>query len=145
MNTTQKLTLFVDNRVGVLDQISILVRRSGWNIKSIHACEEPWNQGTRVILTMEGRAELRLLLEQLGRLDCIRDLRVGQDGPGRELALVKGDPEALKETALHYGAALLEDGATYQFCGTEEAVDGFLTACARETRIASMRTGPIRL
>ena len=61
MFTTHRIELFVDNYVGVLDRILILVRRSGWNVKDLHVCEEAANNGTRIQFIMEGKADLRLL------------------------------------------------------------------------------------
>ena len=39
MFTSHRIELFVDDYVGVLDRILILVRRSGWNVKDLHGVE----------------------------------------------------------------------------------------------------------
>lgn len=143
MTELHKLQLFVENRVGVLDQISVLIRRSGWNIKSIHSCEEPWNSGTRVILLIEGRAELRLLISQLNRLDCMKQCFVldQMEGCGYELVLVKGCAE---ETAIRLGAVPLT-GGVFQFSGTAEDADRFVSACLLDGPVELMRSGAIFL
>ena len=58
MFTSHRIELFVDNYVGVLDRILILVRRSGWNVKDLHVCEEKANNGTRIQFIIEGKADL---------------------------------------------------------------------------------------
>ncbi len=72
MLTTHRIELFVDNYIGVLDRILILVRRSGWNVKDLHVCEEKSNNGTRIQFIIEGKADLTLLRAQLARLDAFK-------------------------------------------------------------------------
>ena len=143
MRETHQLQLFVENRDGVLDQISILVRRSGWNVTSIHSCEEPWNGGTRVILTIEGHAALRLLTEQFHRLDCVKDLKISDKTPdgGHELVLIKGDVGAV---AGQFGAVPAGEGI-YRFAGTVDEVEKFIDACRSRGHIELMRSGAIYL
>ena len=142
MKESHHLQLFVENRVGVLDQISILVRRSGWNVTSIHSCEEPWNEGTRVILSIEGHAELRLLLEQFHRLDCMKELKICDGIMQRhEVVLLKGSVQSVADI---YGATPVGENV-FRFTGTVQEVVKFIEECRAQGSVELMCSGAIFL
>ena len=147
---THRIDLFVDNYVGVLDQILILMRRSGWNVQDLHVCAEPAKNGTRIQFTIQGRADLNLLHTQLERLDFIHDHQVDHAAQaGRELTLIKSaDRENLKSLAQQYQARLIcsnEEGDIYEFTGTSDEVEAFLAQCSQRISFESMRSGSIDL
>jgi len=150
MFTSHRIELFVDNYVGVLDRILILVRRSGWNVKDLHVCEEKANNGTRIQFIIEGKADLSLLRTQLTRLDCIQTQCIDRvPGANRELALAaSADREALKALAETWGArmtASTEDESICEFTGTADEVDAFLKAVTETVRARTTRSGTIDL
>ena len=150
MFTTPRIELFVDNYVGVLDRILILVRRSGWNVKDLHVCEEAANNGTRIQFIMEGKADLRLLQAQLSRLDCIQHQQIDHAPQAdREMAMVRSlDREALAAVAGQWGARLVvsgQQGDLYEFTGTPAQVDQFLQAVTHAVQAQTARSGRIEL
>lgn len=150
MFTTHRIELFVDNYVGVLDRILILVRRSGWNVKDLHVCEEAANHGTRIQFIMEGKADLRLLRAQLSRLDCIQHQQIDHaPQAGRELAMARSlKREALAAVASQWGARLVTSGPqgdVYEFTGEPAQVDQFLQAATHAAQAQTVRSGRIEL
>jgi len=150
MFTSHRIELFVDNYVGVLDRILILVRRSGWNVKDLHVCEERANNGTRIQFIIEGKADLSLLRTQLTRLDCIQNQCIDRlPGAHRELALAaSADREALKQLAETWGARLAastQQEDVYEYTGTSQQVDDFLRAVTESTQARTTRSGAIDL
>ncbi len=67
---TIKLT--VDNRQGVLDQITGIIRRHGWNIRTMNV-EEIAADCSEIRIRIEDRgADADKLGKALSRLDCVR-------------------------------------------------------------------------
>ena len=150
MFTSHRIELFVDNYVGVLDRILILVRRSGWNVKDLHVCEEQENHGTRIQFIIEGKADLTLLRAQLSRLDCIQNQAIDRESQaGRELALALSlDREGLAAVATPLGARRIASGQRgdlYEFTGSSEQVDQFLQAVTQAVPAQTTRSGRIEL
>ncbi|WP_105206004.1 ACT domain-containing protein [Neobittarella massiliensis] len=145
LQKTHKLHLHVQDRVGVLDQISILIRRSGLNISEIHASPQYDGQTTRLLITVQGRGDMRLLLGQLDRLDCILSLAADTCAQGRELALASFDKGAPEEELRQLGAAPLPGQKnTWQLCAAPAAVDAFLALCGA-AGARTIRTGEVWL
>lgn len=150
MFTSHRIELFVDNYVGVLDRILILVRRSGWNVKDLHVCEEQANNGTRIQFIIEGKADLSLLRTQLSRLDCIQTQCIDRlPGAHRELALAaSADRDILASLAAEWGAKLVssaEGEDIYEYVGTAHEVDAFLLAVTGKVQARTTRSGAIDL
>ncbi len=150
MLTTHRIELFVDNYIGVLDRILILVRRSGWNVKDLHVCEEKANNGTRIQFIIEGKADLTLLRAQLARLDCIQSQQIDcAPQAERELAMARSlDREGLAAAVRPWGARLIASGRQgdlYEFTGDSAQVDQFLKAITQAVPAQTARSGRIEL
>lgn len=135
----------MQDRVGVLDRISILIRRSGLNISEIHASPQYDGQTTRLLITVQGRGDMRLLLGQLDRLDCILSLTADTEEQGRELALASFAEEAPEEELRQMGAIHLSGQKnTWQLCAAPADIDAFLALCGAAGARA-IRTGEVWL
>lgn len=71
MRKIHLLDLRVLNILGALDQIALLVRRSGWNIEDIMAGDIEEKKVYRIVMHVAGLGEVRLLQNQLLRLECV--------------------------------------------------------------------------
>jgi acetolactate synthase I/III small subunit len=150
--TTQTLTLMVDNEFGVLTRITALVRREGWNIKSLAVAETLNPAVSRLTLCVECLDNsLPNVLQRLGRLNCVRDITVftTQTHLGRELVLVRVScsSDALTEIVARYGAKLKEtEGSTLlEAVDSPEAIDRLLGELKQYGALDAARSGMVTL
>jgi acetolactate synthase-1/3 small subunit len=124
--TAQTLILLVDNEFGVLTRVTANIRREGWNIKSLVVAETMDPAVSRLTISVECiDSTLPHVLERLGRLACVRDIRAWAEAThfSRELVLVtlrKGAGERALKEAEGLGARVLYEGAggvTLEFAG----------------------------
>lgn len=97
-NRTMVFTLMVDNEFGVLTRITALIRRAGWNIRSLAVAESEKKEVSRLTICLECRHHtLESVLGKLGKLNCVRDISVFEKGKqvAQELALMRVAPECL--------------------------------------------------
>jgi acetolactate synthase-1/3 small subunit len=97
-NTKAVFTLMVDNEFGVLTRITALIRRAGWNIRSLAVAETAISAVSRLTICLECRnTTLEQVLHKLGRLDCVREVSIfePESQVQQELALLRIETSAL--------------------------------------------------
>lgn len=116
VDQTSVFTLMVDNEFGVLTRITALIRRAGWNIRSLAVAETQTAEISRLTICIECRNNtLEQVLERLGKLACVREISVfsRENQVAQELALVrvrKDDERKLDELCAREGyKTLYED------------------------------------
>lgn len=68
--------MMVDNEFGVLTRITALVRREGFNIKSLAVSVTENPEVSRMLIAVECvDSALSKVLERLSRLDCVREAK----------------------------------------------------------------------
>lgn len=112
--TVQTLILLVDNEFGVLTRVTALVRREGWNIKSLVVAETMNPAVSRLTISVECLdSTLPHVLERLGKFACVRGISAYSEEThiSRELVLALVGREgsaAAAETAKAFGARVEE-------------------------------------
>ena len=97
-NKKTVFTLMVDNEFGVLTRITALIRRAGWNIRSLAVAETAVRQISRLTICLECRHDtLENVLRKLGRLDCVREVSIfePESQVQQEMALLRVDAGSL--------------------------------------------------
>ena len=153
MKPLNVISFLVENKPGVLFNISNNFRRKNFNIHSITAIAGEDEETTRITITVRGEgAEITKLVEQLDkmidvitvkRLDPLRTVR-------RELVLVKlhtNDPlaqeEALATINKYHGQIhdIKPDTVIAEVTGTSPEINGFLADVKHVGIIEAARTG----
>jgi len=155
MRTVQTLILLVDNEFGVLTRVTALVRREGWNIKSLAVAETMDPAVSRLTISVECiDSTLPHVLERLGRLACVRGISAYAEAThfSRELILVTlegGEGERAIKEAEGLGARVIdreERGClTLEFMGTPEQAEGLLAALKSCGAVNVARSGVVAL
>lgn len=152
--SVQTLILLVDNEFGVLTRVTALVRREGWNIKSLVVAETMNPAVSRLTISVECvDSTLPNVLDRLGRLACVRSISAWAADThfGRELVMVTvGGSGAVQAAgvAQSAGARILEasQGAlTLEFSGAPEQADSLLAALKPFGIVNVARSGIITL
>lgn len=151
--SVQTLILIVDNEFGVLTRISALVRREGWNIKSLVAAETINPALSRLTLSVECiDSTLPRVSERLGRLACVRGITVYSADThfGREflMATVDGDTAAAARAAEDAGARVVESSGgklTLEWVGAPGQAEGLLAALKPFGIVDVARSGIVTL
>jgi acetolactate synthase-1/3 small subunit len=133
----QLLSMQVDNEFGVLTRITALIRREGWNIKSLSVAETVDPSVSCLTVSIECMdSVLAHVRERLERLDCVHSLTVFDARRHRrvELAVVRvqtADTAGAGACAAAFGARPWDaEGreATYEITGDPGHIDAFLEA-----------------
>ncbi len=132
----QTLILLVDNEFGVLTRVTALLRREGWNIKSLAVAETINPVVSRLTISVECLdSTLPDVLQRIGRLACVRHISCFSDTNHiiRELALIilQGpDLSGARSVASGFGATVeeLADGLLVEFAGHASQVAVLLEA-----------------
>ncbi|MFZ5975183.1 MAG: acetolactate synthase small subunit [Bacillota bacterium] len=150
----QLLSMNVDNEFGVLTRITSLIRREGWNIKSLAVAEtlDPAVSCITVCIECLDSA-LSHVRTRLGKLDCVKSLTVfdPQKHERIELAVVSvlsSDKNAAEACAQSFGARLLcMDGGRQVFEITKDPVqiDAFINNLASFGTVNVTRSGAIMI
>lgn len=146
---TQTLTLMVDNEFGVLTRVTAMVRREGWNIKSLSVAETANPAVSRLTLCVECvPGTLDHVTARLGRLACVRTLSLYSPAThtGRELLLARtnADDTALAALVARYDARLLS-GGVLEASGTPEQLDALLAELRDLGPVEAARSGIVTL
>jgi acetolactate synthase-1/3 small subunit len=135
--TAQTLILLVDNEFGVLTRVTTNIRREGWNIKSLVVAETMDPAVSRLTISVECiDSTLPHVLERLGKLACVRDIRAWAEAThfSRELVLVTlraGAGERAVREAEGLGAHVLYkgvEGTTLEFAGEPARAESLIAA-----------------
>ncbi|MGB5984110.1 MAG: acetolactate synthase small subunit [Desulfobacterales bacterium] len=142
---------FVLNRPGVLNKISMLIRRKMYNVDTITACETKRPDISRITLTLrEDRDDkirkVLLQMEKLTEVISARELDTTQSF-WREVAVVKFEASdtQLEKLRSEFRFKVLDrkdpEVIIVQIAGTIQMIDDFLAAVGHDKVIEAARSG----
>lgn len=142
------IRLTVDDRHGVLDRITGVIRRAGWNITSINSGEIGGGYSYVNFLLEDRGASVAALEKSLSKLDCVKDFQESREDSHfiRELLLLKVlkdrfDPQVFAACRLAYE----EDGMLFlEYSALPGEIDALLKK-ARPLLSDYARTGVLSL
>lgn len=144
-------TLMVDNEFGVLTRITALIRRAGWNIRSLSVAETETSEISRLTICIECKNNtLEYVREKLVRQSCVREISVFSEAHdvARELAIVRvtgGAAAKLKSDGDIAVKCLDEAGNVFSImCGPEE-MENLLDGLRGNGLLEAARTGTVAL
>ena len=142
---------FVLNRAGVLNKISMLIRRKMYNVDTLTVCATMQPGISRMTLTLREESDAKALqvikqLERMTEVVSARELDTDQSF-WREVAIVKFEAEeALMERLTQAYPLEILDRQNHelfvaQIAGTSQRIDAFLSAVGRDKVIEVARSG----
>ena len=155
MTATQKkrraILVFMLNRPGVLNKISMLIRRKMYNVETITACATHQPGVTRMTLTLREDRDDKMeqvikQIEKVTEVISAKELDIDQSF-WREVAIVKveADPTLLKRLERTYHYEILDRQnhglLIIQVAGTSQKIDDFLAALGSDKTIEVARSG----
>ena len=152
-NRMDVFTLLVDNEFGVLTRITALIRRAGWNIRSLAVAETAVPEVSRLTICLECRHHtLEQVLERLGKLNCVQEITLfsTEDQVARELCLLrmKAEDEATVEQFVNqWDAQVIGEGdseVVLSVCCLPQEIDSLLEEYKDNIRDIA-RTGTIAI
>ncbi len=156
MTTTTRMKrramlIYVINRPGVLNKISMLIRRKMYNVETITACKTHRPGISRMTLTLREDDDDKMLqvirqVEKMTEVISARELDSNQSY-WREVAIVKFEMDEGQFEALHkaHTFEVLDRQNHYLFivqvAGTSQMIDDFLAAIGEDKTIDVARSG----
>lgn len=144
-------TLMVDNEFGVLTRITALIRRAGWNIRSLSVAETETPEISRLTICIECKNNtLEYVRERLVRQSCVREISVFSEDSdvARELAIVRVTSGAAAQIKSNRDIAVkcLDDTGNVLsiMCGPDE-MEALLAGLRGNGLIEIARTGTVAL
>jgi len=145
------ILIFMLNRSGVLNKISMLIRRKMYNVETITACTTSQPGISRMTLTLredsdQNMAQVVKQIEKMTEVISARELDI-EKSFWREVAIVKCEVEDtdLEKLQSVYSMDLLDrqdDGqCVAQIAGTSQMIDDFLEAVGDDKVIEVARSG----
>jgi acetolactate synthase-1/3 small subunit len=145
------ILIFTLNRPGVLNKITMLIRRKMYNVETITACKTSQTGISRLTLTLREDDDAKVLqvlrqMEKMTEVVSARELHVDRSF-WREVAIIKFEAdEALLEGLGHrFRFEILDrqNHALYivQVAGTSQMIDDFVDALGRERIVEMARSG----
>jgi len=145
------ILIFMLNRSGVLNKVSMLIRRKMYNVETLTVCETHRPGISRMTLTLreESDARTRQVLKQLEKMSEVisaRELDVNESF-WREVAIVKfeADVEQMDRLNRQYHFEILDrqnhEVYVAQVAGTSQSIDGFMAEIGRDKIIEIARSG----
>lgn len=146
------ILVFVQNRPGVLNKISMLIRRKMYNVETITACKTHLRPGiSRMTITLREDCEDKMAqvikqIEKMTEVISAKELEPDESF-WREVAIVKveADRNALYRLGQKYNFEILDrqshDLFIVQVAGISKSVDNFLDELSREKIIEVARSG----
>ncbi len=142
---------FMQNRPGVLNKISMLIRRKMYNVETITACTTPQPGISRMTFTLyedsdDKMAQVVRQIEKVTEVISARELDIDQSF-WREVAIVKfeADSQRMEELFSLYRVEMLDhqnhEVFIVQLAGTSKLIDNFLEEVGREKIIEVARSG----
>lgn len=152
-NPTQRRAIlaFVLNRSGVLNKISMLIRRKMYNVDTLTVCATQQPGISRLTLTLKEDSDAKALqvlkqLEKMTEVISARELDIDQSF-WREVAIVKfeADEALLDQLGRNFPMEILDrrnhELYVAQIAGTSKRIDDFMTAIGKEKIIEVARSG----
>jgi acetolactate synthase-1/3 small subunit len=131
------ISLYVNNKPGVLVRVALVFARRGYNIESLVVSPAAQGEFSRMTITCSGDAAT--LFQILGQLQKLVDVvqaidHTGDDVYETEIALVKLESKLDQRTQIlqiaeHYGAKVVDYGADslmLRVFGSSEKLDAFI-------------------
>ena len=145
------ILIFMLNRSGVLNKISMLIRRKMYNVETITACTTLQPGISRMTLTLRedsdrNMAQVVKQIEKMTEVISARELDIEQSF-WREVAIVKCEVDAAELASLRAAHAIdiLDHRAggqcVVQIAGTSQMIDDFIEAVGSERIIEVARSG----
>ncbi len=142
---------FMLDRSGVLNKISMLIRRKMINIDTITVCATQQPGISRMTLTLREDSDAKALqlvkqIEKLTEVISAKELDIDQSF-WREVAMVKfeADSEHLEELGQHFNFEILDrqhnEVVVVQVAGTSLIIDNFMDRIGRQKIIEVARSG----
>jgi acetolactate synthase-1/3 small subunit len=142
---------FMQNRPGVLNKVSMLIRRKMYNVETITACSTQTAGISRMILTLreDSDAKMRQVVKQIEKITEVvsaKELDIDQSF-WREVAIVKFEANAdrLERLDRKYTYEILDhqnhELYIVQVAGTSKMIDDFLKDLGEEKVIEVARSG----
>ena len=134
---THTISVFVNNKPGVLVRVALVFSRRGFNIESLVVSPGVEGRFSRMTITCSGNAEdLEQVVKQLAKLiDVVHAIdHTGDDSYGTEIALVKLESKLDQRTEIlqiaeHYGAKVVDygpDSLMLRVYGDSDKLDAFV-------------------
>jgi acetolactate synthase-1/3 small subunit len=156
MKTAQKMRrramlIFMLDRPGGLNKISMLIRRKMYNVETITACKTHQPGVSRMTLTLREDSDAKMLqvirqVEKMTEVISARELDI-EESYWREVAIVKFevDQDQLDRLARDFSFEVLDrqrqDQMIVQVAGTSQRIDDFVAAIGRDRVVEVARSG----
>jgi len=148
------ISLFVNNKPGVLVRVSLVFSRRGFNIESLVVSPAAEGRFSRMTITCSGAAEdLEQIIKQLQKLvDVVHAIdHTGDASYEVEIALVKihcalDQRTQILQIAEHYAARVVDygsDSLMLQVHGSSEKLDAFIELLRPFELVDLVRSGKI--
>ena len=145
------ILVFMLNRSGVLNKISMLIRRKMQNVDTITACETRQAGISRMTLTLREDSDDKMLqvikqIEKVTEVISARELDIDQSF-WREVAIVKfeADADQVEQLGRNYSFEILDrqnhEVFVAQVAGTSQMIDGFIKEIGGNKIIEVARSG----
>jgi len=145
------MLIYTLDRPGVLNKISMLIRRKMYNVETITACKTHRPGISRVTLTLREDRDDKMLqvirqVEKMTEVIAARELDIDQSF-WREVAIVKFEagPDSFGRLEQDYDFEVLDrqnhDLFIVQLAGTSRRIDDFLEAVGRDKIVEVARSG----
>jgi acetolactate synthase-1/3 small subunit len=145
------ILIFMLNRPGVLNKISMLIRRKMYNVETITACRTHKPGVSRMTLTLYEDSDDKLQqvikqIEKVAEVLSAKELDVDHSF-WREVAIIKleADEASIEELGRQYHFQILDrnnhESFIVQVAGTSKYVDDFVQAVGEDKIIETARSG----
>jgi acetolactate synthase-1/3 small subunit len=145
------ILVFVLNRSGVLNKISMLIRRKMYNVDTLTVCATQQPGISRMTITLREDSDDRMLqvikqIEKITEVISARELDVNQSF-WREVAIVKfeADDNLLEQLDQNYTFEILDrqnhEVFVAQVAGTSQLIDDFMKEIGEDKIIEVGRSG----
>ncbi len=152
------LAVMVDNKAGVLSQVSRLFSRKGYNIESlaVGAIENPKVSRMTIEILAENDQQVNLICNQVRKMFPVHSVKVLDAGKSirRELVLIKVNADTSEQRneiiqiASIFRASIIDVGPaslTIAIIGEEEKVGAILGLVEKNGIVEMVRTGVVAL
>ena len=142
---------YLQDRPGVLNKVSMLIRRKMYNVETITVCAAQTAATSRMVLTLHEDSDRKMLqvikqIEKITEVVSAKELDVDQSF-WREVAIMKFESDAshLEQLSHKYNYEILDrqnhDLYIVQVAGTSQLIDDFLHDLGKERLVEVARSG----